>query len=322
MTTHTTIRSMPAILGGSISAAIAWATLTRDVGFTDIGLDHIQAAALVGLTVLAGHLTNEAWKTGRWIAASGLFALAVLGSGLTVYNGMGSRAESRDVKVAAASLTDGERTRIAADLTKTAKLVTEAEAWVATECRSGKGPKCDGVTFVLRQRQASKAALEGQLRSVGPAAIAEPKAAQVGTLAGFLGYDSVRVRHLVSAIEPLAMPMFLEFLAIVLFGYGLGHSISADPSLSDTRQTSFFHEEIEPSPPSDGSPRKSNVVPFSKHPVISAIEKSGGAISNRTLAHLMQCSEGEASKRWQEVRDHLVIGRAGKELRLGLKRTA
>lgn len=325
MQTTTTIRSYPAIVGGTIAAGIAWATLTRDVGLADIDLDHFQAAALVGLTILAGHLANEAWKTRKVVAAAGLTAMAVLGSVLTVYNGMGNRAEARDVKVAAASLTDGERSRIEADLAKTVKLVAEAEAWTATECRSGEGPKCKGVTFVLRQRQASKAALETQLRTVGPAPVAEPKAAQVGTIAGLLGYDGKAIRQMVSAIEPLAMPLFLEFLAIVLFGYGLGHRVSASPSISDSRQTSYFAGEIEetdcpePTPPNGG--RKSNVINF-KHPAIAAIEKAGGSVSNRTLARLMQCSEGEASKRWQEVRDQLDIGRQGKELRISIKRTA
>jgi hypothetical protein len=324
MTTHTTIRSYPAIVGGTVAAGIAWATIVRDVGFAGITLDHIQAASLVGLTVLAGHLANQAWQELRLSAASGLAILAVLGSALTIYSAMGNRAEVRDVKVASASLSDSERARLQIDLDKTTKLVAEAETWTATECKSGRGPKCDGVTFILNQRRASQNALQGQLKQVGPVATPEPKAAQVALLAGLAGYDAGKTKQVVSAVEPLAFPLFLELLAIVLFGFGLGHnSVARFPTAKDTRQTSFFHEAPAidcPTPPTNGGTRQSNVVQL--HPVVEALQRAGNPVSNRDLAQLMQVSDGESSKRWQEVRDLLDIGRQGKELRISLKRTA
>lgn len=322
MQTTTTIRSWPAIVGGTVAAGIAWATIVRDVGFAGISLDHIQAASLVGLTVLAGHLANQAWQELRLSAASGLAILAVLGSALTIYAAMGNRAEVRDVKVASASLSDAERARLQADLDKTTKLVAEAEAWTATECKSGRGPKCEGTTFILNQRRASQNALQGQLKQVGPVATPEPKAAQVALLAGLAGYDAGKTKQVVSAIEPLAFPLFLELLAICLFGFGLGHKpVARFPSRKDTRQTSYPVEEIDcPAPPTNGGTRQSNVVQL--HPVVEALKRAGNPVSNRDLAQLMQVSDGESSKRWQEVRDQLDIGREGKELRISLKRTA
>lgn len=325
MQTTTTVRSYPAIIGGAVAAGIAWATIVRDVGFAGISLDHIQAASLVGLTVLAGHLANQAWQQLRLSAASGLAILAVFGSALTIYAAMGNRAEVRDVKVASASLSDAERARLQADLDKTTKLVAEAEAWTATECKSGRGPKCEGTTFILNQRRASQNALQGQLKQVGPIATPEPKASQVALLAGLAGYDAAKTKQVVSAIEPLAFPLFLELLAILLFGFGLGHKpVARFPTIADTRQTSFFAGEIKetdcPTPPSNGGTRQSNVVQL--HPVVEALQRAGNPVSNRDLAHLMNVSDGESSKRWQEVRDQLDIGREGKELRISLKRTA
>lgn len=282
MQTHTTIRSYPAILGGSIAAAIAWATLTRDAGFADITLDHIQAAALVGLTILAGHLAAQAWQQLRLISAAGLVGLAVLGSALTVYNGMGSRAETRDVKMSSASLTEGERLRIGADLTKTTKLVSEAEAWVATECRTGKGPKCDGVNFVLRQRQASQKALADQLRNVGPAQVAEPKAAQVALLAAQAGYDGSAVRQLVSALEPLAFPLFFEFLAIVLFGYGLGHSVE---TVSRPVSNALTFEDTK------------TLTDPELEQLRKLLTTAGRALNNNEVAELAGVTKSEATKR-------------------------
>lgn len=254
--TTTTIRSYPAIIGGTLAATIAWCTIIRDVGFTNITLDHIQAASLVGLTVLAGHLANQAWKELRLLASIGLAVLAALGSILTIYAAMGNRAEIRDVKVATATLSDTERSRLQIDLDKTTKLVAEAEAWTATECKSGHGPKCEGTTFILKQRKASQIALQGQLKEVGPVATPEPKAAQVALLAGLAGYDAAKAKKMVSAVEPLAFPLFLELLAIVLFGFGLGHRRAPAPVPAKIEAAN----DVEPLPPKQ-EPIPLRVVP-------------------------------------------------------------
>ena len=325
MQTITTIRSVPAIIGGSISATVAWCSITRGIGYSELTLDHATAAGFIGLSVLAGHLAGQSWHARKHVAAAALIAVSVLGSFLTVYNAVGSRAETRDVKVAAVELSTSERARIEADLAKTTRLVAEAETWVGAECKTGKGTKCEGVTFVLNQRKASQTALQGQLKTVGPIAPAEPKAAQAGLLAGLLGYNAKLVQSFASALEPVAAPLFFEVVAILLFLVGLGHKpVARFPTIADTRQTSFFAGEIKetdcPTPPSNGGTRQSNVVQL--HPVVEALQRAGNPVSNRDLAHLMNVSDGESSKRWQEVRDQLDIGREGKELRISLKRTA
>lgn len=325
MNTHsTTIRSYPALFGGAASATIAWFSITRGLGFAELTLDHAQAAGLIGLSVLAGHLAGQAWFSRHHVAAGALVVASALGSFLTIYNGIGSRAEVRNVKVAAVELSTSERTRIEADLAKTTRLVAEAETWVGAECKSGRGTKCEGVTFVLNQRKASQASLQGQLKTVGPIAPAEPKAAQAGLLAGLMGYNAATVQSIASALEPVAAPLFFEVLAILLFVVGLGHKpVARFPTIADTRQTSFHNEPAAtdcPTPPTNGGTRQSNVVQL--HPVVEALQRAGNPVSNRDLAHLMNVSDGESSKRWQEVRDQLDIGREGKELRISLKRTA
>lgn len=64
-----------------------------------------------------------------------------------------------------------------------------------------------------------------------------------------------------------------------------------------------------------------NVVSF--HPVVRALEKAGGSVgSNRELARLMKCSEGEASKRVSEVYHLVAAQKVGKEVRISLRRSA
>lgn len=258
----TTIRSVPAIIGGTIAAGIAWATIVRDVGFLNIGLDHIQAAALVGLTVLAGHLAAQAWKQGHLLAPAALVMLATIGSALTVYSAMGNRAEVRDTKVATASMSEAVRERIESDLATTTKLVEQAIKWQANSCgRDRTSDSCKGHTFLLRQREASQKALQAQLLETGPIVTPEPKAAQVALLAGLAGYDGDKAKRFVSAIDPLVTPLFFELLAILMFSFGLGHKSASATSVIEAAN------DAEPLPP------KQEPVPLRLVPTESEVIK-------------------------------------------------
>lgn len=77
-----------------------------------------------------------------------------------------------------------------------------------------------------------------------------------------------------------------------------------------------------PQPPKRKRFPASEVVDFQKHKVLRALASEATAVSNARLAELLGETEGEASKSWREVSEHLEIGRQGKELRIALKRTA
>ena len=64
-----------------------------------------------------------------------------------------------------------------------------------------------------------------------------------------------------------------------------------------------------------------NVIDFRTHPVITALKHNGGSVaSNRELAKLMNVTDGESSKRVQEIEGQLDIHRVGKEVRIALRR--
>ncbi len=99
-----------------------------------------------------------------------------------------------------------------------------------------------------------------------------------------------------------------------------------DDDLAATR--AFFTDAPSPTPPR--GPRKSkpkpapasNVVAF-PNPVVAALEKAGGTVaSNQELATLMGVTEGEASKRVEEVRHLLTLRREGKRLVISLRGAA
>lgn len=93
-------------------------------------------------------------------------------------------------------------------------------------------------------------------------------------------------------------------------------------------------ENEPPQPPKGGGKRKTtqapanvassaNVVTFpagGKHPVVAALESVGGSVaSNRELANLMGVTDGEATKRRQEVEHLLHVEHAGKARRIALR---
>lgn len=221
MTTYR-IHSWPAIVGGSVAAAGAIALLTRDAAQTGLTLDHALMPVLVGLTILTGHLAWQAvceWK----LSAVPLALLAILGSGITVYETMGRRAETRDTKAAAATKSVDDYAALVANLARANALTVEAESWVANECRTGVGPKCRGVTFTRDQRRAHADQLRRDVEAHKAPAPVDPKADRVAAVAGLVGYQG-DVKRAVQTFEPFVLPLFLELGAIFLFGFGIRHS--------------------------------------------------------------------------------------------------
>jgi len=80
-----------------------------------------------------------------------------------------------------------------------------------------------------------------------------------------------------------------------------------------------------PEPPKPGKRKPvrklpKGVVDFRSHPVVKALKENGGSVSsNRALARLMNVTDGESSKRVQEIEDLLEICKVGKEMRIALK---
>ena len=241
--------------------------------------------------MLAGHLAAQAWKQGHLLAPVALVMLATIGSALTVYSAMGNRAEVRDTKVATASLSEAERTRITADLDKTTKLVAESDKWVAAACKSGPGTECKGATFIWNQRKASQKALQAELKETGPIVTPEPKAAQVALLAGLAGYDGGTVKQIVSAVDPLVFPLFLELLAIVLFSFGLGHQ--ARPVVVATPTVEAANDDVEPLPPAR-MPTQSEVIQWRE----AFVAKHGRAPRGRELQMTFAMIPKVTAHRW------------------------
>lgn len=222
MTTYR-IHSWPALAGGLAAAGGSVAFLWRDAIATGWTIEHGAMPVLVGLTILTAHLFGQAVREWRPVAAVAFGLLAIAGSGIIVSETMGRRAEVRDAKVAVAAKSADDLGRIGADYAKAQALVTEAQAWVAHECRTGTGPKCRGTTFTLNQRTAYAAQLKGQLEASAPAKPVDPKADRIAEVAGLFGASQMRARHLVQVFDPFSLALFFELASVVLFGFAVRH---------------------------------------------------------------------------------------------------
>ena len=118
-------------------------------------------------------------------------------------------------------------------------------------------------------------------------------------------------------------------IALVLSTNGMGALLIAVAAHPVARLPVSVAQElpIEKSSPPPVSRKRvrfpaTNVVDFQGHKVLRALESERGPVSNARLAELLGETEGEASKSWREVSQHLEIGRQGQELRIAIKRTA
>jgi hypothetical protein len=122
-------------------------------------------------------------------------------------SGISRLGEQQQARVATATLSEAATAQAKADLIKAERLVSEAQAWVAGECKSGNGKRCEGVTFILNQRQAFVRELQGKLNT----------SARV-------------VTPWLPTWQPALLPIGLELAIILAMFFGMGpltHSVQA-----------------------------------------------------------------------------------------------
>ena len=311
------VHSYPALVGGIVAAGYSIAMLCQD-GFTSgFTFKHAAMPALVGLTVLFAH---EAWRAGKeWKVVSFVasLALAVFGSGVIISETMGRTAESRDAKVSEATKDVNAYASLLANLDRANKLAAEAESWVASECKTGLGPKCRGVTFTRDQRLAYAEKLRKDAEAHKAPAPIDSKADRIAALAGLFGASDAAVKKAVHSFEPFVLPLFLELGAIFLFGFGVRtrkvivESVPVSVPAETPRALSFENEK--------GDRTDQEIEDIKK-----ALSGLGHAVTNDQLAAILGCSKSEASKRWRRCAEAGVLEaqRAGRYVHLRLVKAA
>lgn len=310
-TTKYYLHSLPSTVAGVVAAGAAIALLMRDAQTTGITLDHAMMPVLVFLTVLFGHEAWRALKEVKLLSALFMTALAIFGSGIIVSETMGRRAETRDAKVAQATKTVDQYATIAADYQRASKLVAEAEAWVAGECRSGAGPKCKGNQFVLAQRSAYAEKLKAQLEQAAAPAPVDSKADRVAAVLALFGVSAEMAKKAFQTFDPFTLSLFLELGAVAGFGFGVRtRKVSVDGvrTVSEPKGLSY-----------EGPYTDDEIEQIKK--ALNGLDKP---VTNDQLAALLNCSKSESSKRWRAAAKAGVLEaqRAGRYVHLRLVKAA
>lgn len=302
------------LLGDAISTPSQWTTT------------HLLTVLTVFGTIAAGHLMHDAVRARHPFATFGFLVLFLSGTGLVVYQSVGRQAEKSDVIVYDAEAANAAIADKSADLAKARRRFDEANAAADDEMTGSRcGRRCNDWKQRATEVKALITQLEGEIAALGPKKPVAPKADKMAEVAALFGADKARAKAILMLMEPFFWTLFFEIGSIVSLGFAFRHrpTVAGKKTIAET----FSEADPEPLPP---RPRKgktfssSNVVRLpSKHPVVAALEKNGGTVSsNRELAALMCVTDGEASKRWQEVSDQLHVTRVGKRVEIALRKTA
>jgi hypothetical protein len=324
VTTYTTAGRWLAIAAGLAFTGGALTILLHDViaRGQPWTMAHTLAVLTVAGVILAGELAREAWGSRQYGACLGFWLAVGVGTGLVVYNSVGRQAEASDTSTLSVEDRNDQRAAIKVQLAGHQKMLDEEQDAKAAEIkRGGCGKVCLGYDASITVYQAAVAGDEAKLKELGAPEPVAPKAEKFAEMAALFGANKAQALALATLLEPFLYTLLFEYGSIIAWGYVFRSSRrrSWAPTFADSMQTSF--PPPGPLPPLPPKPRRrlpANVVPL-RHPALAAIEKAGKPVSNRELANLMAVSEGEASKRWQEVRDHLDVCRQGKALSIALK---
>lgn len=215
MTTYQ-IRSPLAMCACAISGSLSILLLVEP-SFND-GFTHrliVPVAVSIGLVSMAIITGVLAHGHGLWTASGPALALVSVGlSGAIVWEQSGRRAQTRvttQVVVVDATKERGRLTKLRAEADQ---ILTAHRAAQARECASGKGKRCDGISYTVRTWEAALEGYDAKLRGV-PAPTPDAKVEAISTAAELMGRDAKTARAWVSLIDPLLVPLLLELAAIL-----------------------------------------------------------------------------------------------------------
>lgn len=170
-------------------------------------------------TIAAGHLMRDAWKAKQHGAAAGFLVLFLAGTGLVVFNSVGRQAETSMMSTSQADDAAERRVALKASLARAEAMLTEAQASLARECKTGRGKRCEGITATIGVYEAAVKGHVADLEKLGPARPVNAKAAEGAKIAALFGADEAKAKAALMLIEPFLWTLFFEWGSIVSLGF-------------------------------------------------------------------------------------------------------
>lgn len=222
MTTNNTPAKGLAIAVGTFASIGAMAILLWEPMHTgNWTLDHALVPLVVGLTIAAGHLAKVAGFR-RFGAAAGFSIAFLLGTAFTLYSSVGRQAETAEghaLSVEQANTLYDDAARMKGEAEGTIK---DLRAKAVRECSSGKGKKCDGITYSITTYEMAVKGYEQTMRD-HPRQSTATKASQAAEVAALAGFSKAAAEAFFKIFERFALALMFEWTAIVAFGYGFQH---------------------------------------------------------------------------------------------------
>lgn len=339
---HKPASPLPATLLAAFFAIVTSYVLFADVAHgAPVTTAHALSLAALVAAIASGHYAWPQLRSGNLVTGAMLSILFVAATAYVVVTSGARNGETAQAKIDRASEIHAARARELEPMARAQAMLDTARAKLPADCKGGEGRDCKGTKATIAVYEAAIKGHKAALAELGAPVTVTGYTHAARVLAAIPGITATQ-----DAIEA-RLELVVPFLAVLISELGtiafahLATSASAanwkssGPTFADSQQTSFavdcsmFSGE-QPNPQGPNPPRKTsrlpeNVLAFpaiaGKHPVLAAIEQAGGAVgSNRELANLMGVSEGEASKRWQEVQADLTVTRDGRHRRIELRR--
>lgn len=285
-------------------------------------------------TIGAGHLLHDAWRARHGFACVGFFVLFIAGTSLVVCQSLGRQAEISETSSMSAEAINQAIAEKTADL-KSAKARRDYADKAGDREMTGQrcGPRCrewrqnsKDISVVITQ-------LERDIAALGPKKPVNAKAERFADIIALFGIDKLKTMAMFSLLEPLLWTLFFEIGSIVSLGFAFRAGkakviVAANDcrSIAESNQDVGFTiaEDVDNDPEPPKGKRKpeigKGVIDLHEHRVWKAIEANGGSVnSHRELSQLLKIDEGAASRLRQEIEDHLVLTKVGKQLRIALR---
>ena len=330
MTTYQ-IRSPLAMCACAISGSLSILLLVEP-SFND-GFTHrliVPVAVSIGLVSMAIITGVLAHGHGLWTASGAALALVSVGlSGAIVWEQSGRRAQTRVTTQTVVVDATKERARLTQLRAEADQILTAHRAAQARECASGKGKRCDGMSYTVRTWEAALNGYDAKLRGV-PTPTPDAKVETISTAAELLGKDAKAARAWVSLIDPLLVPLLLELAAILcgVVAFGPKTAPAVTEITTQTARGDDYQESRSAFPIAgnalnlQGNPGNcGNVVSISDEDRIAkALRTKGGEVRSQrhlsivlgvspaeTCRMLQKCSPDRIERMWDPISKSNVI---------------
>lgn len=221
----TTVRSWPAIVLGTIFAAVTGYVLLEDVFHgAPVTVPHLLTTVAIIGTIAAGHMIVPQAAARKWVAAFGLVVLFLAGTGYTVISAGARNAEVQAVKAAKVRQANTDRADVEKQVAEARRRHREAEDAAAAECATGKRGKCEGRQATVTERASHVAILEARLERVGPAQHENAGYRHAGEVfATVLPWSTQQIERTLVLTMPFLLVLICEWGTLVFWSVGLGH---------------------------------------------------------------------------------------------------